>query len=56
MKKYFRRMRPIKGAYYWEMQVAMVVIMWKHDNDHPSYDNGLSIGRLYIWRDSMWRL
>jgi len=48
----------IKGNFYYEIQILMFVIMWKHDLTHkPSGEHNalISWGRLYIWYDSAWR-
>lgn len=47
-----------KGTWYYEIQILMFVIMWKHDLSHkpPGEHNALlNWGRLYIWYDSAWR-
>ncbi len=47
-----------KGTWYYEIQILMFVIMWKHDLSHKpagKHNALLSWGRLYIWYDSAWR-
>ena len=47
-----------KGTWYYEIQILMIVIMWKHDLTHKpagEYNALISWGRLYIWYDSAWR-
>jgi len=46
-----------KGTWYYEIQILMFVIMWKHDLTHKSagkHNALISWGRLYIWYDSAW--
>jgi hypothetical protein len=48
----------LKGNFYYEIQILMFVIMWKHDLSHkPSGEQKALVnwGRLYIWKDSAWR-
>ena len=47
-----------KGRWYYEIQILMFVLMWKHDLTHkPAGEHNalISWGRLYIWYDSAWR-
>ncbi len=48
-----------KGNWFYEIQILMIVIMWRHDDYIPDNyplknDRGIVIGRLHIWRDKMW--
>lgn len=48
----------LKGKFYYEIQILMFVIMWKHDLSHkPSGEHKALVnwGRLYIWKDDAWR-
>jgi len=46
-----------KGRFYWEIQIAFVVLMWQHTKkeDRPTKSRGIRLGRFVVWIDSQWR-
>ena len=46
-----------KGTWYYEMQILMIVIMWKHNMNYKypkSAAYGFRLGRLEVWYDQAW--
>lgn len=45
----------MKGQWFYEWQIVMFVIMWKHDLSFILRDpSGITWGRLHVWTDSAW--
>jgi len=49
-----------KGTWYYEMQILMIVFMWRHSEYKPSKylkvynSSGIRFGRVVIWYDTAW--
>lgn len=49
-----------KGTWYYEIQILMIVFMWRHSDYNPEYyplpsERGFRWGRLHIWHDTTWK-
>jgi hypothetical protein len=51
--------KPFRGQYAYEIQIGPLVIQWRHDGKAWAKTHGIShgitINKLSLWKDSLWR-